>query len=160
MPIVRKNGFSWCYVKKIMTSHDVMWDVFVSIIRDAKFYILCGYIHIFWSLAFVFTSMGWRVVLIDGGCCLMSSSLTPLAHIWFRMQFYFMGLVIITTWVKDKFYYDWYLVNMFLLLTIEVFGCLHELVDNFFHWCVNMVWINKSIRSFFILILCSFYKQS
>ncbi len=41
----------------------------MSIIRNAKFHVLCGYIHIFLSLAFVFTLMGRRVVLMVGGCC-------------------------------------------------------------------------------------------
>jgi len=93
VPIVRKNGFSWCYVKKITTFHDVMWDVFMSIVKDAKFHLLCGYIHIFLSFVIVFTSMCWSVVLMDSGCCLMSSSLTSLAHIWFCKQFYLMGLL-------------------------------------------------------------------
>jgi hypothetical protein len=92
-PIVRKNSFSPCYVKKISTFHDVMWDVFVSIVRDAKFHILYEYIHIFLSVAFVFIAMARCVVLMNGGCCLMLSSLTPLAHIWFCRQFYLMGLL-------------------------------------------------------------------
>jgi hypothetical protein len=93
VPIVRKNGFSWCYVKKRTTFHDVTWDVFMSIVKDANFHLLCGYIHIFLSFVIVFTSMRWHVVLMDGGCCLMSSSLTSLAHIWFCKQFYLMGLL-------------------------------------------------------------------
>jgi hypothetical protein len=65
----------------------------MSIVKDAKFDLLCGYIHIFLSFAFVFTSMCRRVVLMNGVCCLMSSSLTSLAHIWFCKQFYLMGLL-------------------------------------------------------------------
>jgi hypothetical protein len=93
VPIVRKNNFSLCYVKKRTTSRDVMWNVFVSIVKDVKFHLLCGYIHIFLSFAFVFTSMGWCVVLMDDGCRLMSSSLTSFAHVWFCKQFYLMGLL-------------------------------------------------------------------
>jgi hypothetical protein len=92
-PLWEKMVFSWCYVKKRTTFHDVTWDVFMSIVKDAKFHLLCGYIHIFLSFVIVFTSMRWRVVLMDGGCCLMSSSLTSLAHIWFCKQFYLMGLL-------------------------------------------------------------------
>jgi len=65
----------------------------VSIVKNAKFQVLCGYIHIFLSVAFVFTTMGQCVVVMDGGCCLMLSSLTPVAHIWFCRQFYLMGLL-------------------------------------------------------------------
>jgi hypothetical protein len=94
-PLWKKNDFLWCYVKKRTISHDVMWDVFVSIVKDAKFHVLFGYIHIFLSFAFVFTSLGWLVVLMDGGCCLMSSLLTPLAHFWFCRQLYLMGVIVI-----------------------------------------------------------------
>jgi hypothetical protein len=69
----------------------MLCEMFLCLLQDAKFHVLCGYIHSFLSLAFVFTSMGPRLVLMDGGCCLMSSSLTPFAHIWFCRQLYLMG---------------------------------------------------------------------
>jgi len=75
-----KNDFLECYVR-----------YFCVYYKKCKISHFSGYIHIFLSLAFVFTSIG--VVLMDGGCCLMSSSLTPLAHIWFCRQLYFIGLL-------------------------------------------------------------------
>jgi hypothetical protein len=35
-------------------------------------------------------------------------------------------IVTIVIQVKDNIYYDQYLVDMFFLLTIKVFGCFHE----------------------------------
>jgi hypothetical protein len=51
------------------------------------------------------------------------------------------------------------LVGMFLLLAIEVFGCLHQQADGFFHQRVKMAWKAKGIGSPFFLVLHSFYKH-
>jgi hypothetical protein len=40
---------------------------------------------------------------------------------------------IVTSWAKDDFYCNQYLMNMFLFLVIKVFGCLHQQINNFFH---------------------------
>jgi hypothetical protein len=46
---------------------DVVWDVFLSIMRDVKFHVLRGHIHIHLLLAFQY-SCQWVdiVVLMDG----------------------------------------------------------------------------------------------
>jgi hypothetical protein len=53
---------------------------------------------------------------------------------------------------------------MFFFLIIEVFGCLHQQVEDFFHGCAVMMWRTKGIRSHPLLILggvasntCNFY---
>jgi hypothetical protein len=40
---------------------------------------------------------------------------------------------------KDGFYHDQYLRDMFFFLIIEVFGCLHQQVEDFFHGCAVMM---------------------
>jgi len=35
--------------------------------------------------------------------------------------------------LKEGFYCDCYLVDVFLLLAVEILTCLHQQVDNFFH---------------------------
>jgi hypothetical protein len=60
---------------------------------------------------------------------------------------------------KDGFYCNWFLTNIFLLLSIEVFECLHQKSNNIFHQCVNMAWGAKGIGSLSLLILHTFYRQ-
>jgi membrane-associated PAP2 superfamily phosphatase len=62
------------------------------------------------------------------------------------------------TQVKEGFYCDCYLMDMFFALVIKVFRSLHQLFDNIFHQCANMAWIAKGIRSLLLLVLCSFYR--
>jgi hypothetical protein len=45
----------------------------------------------------------------------------------------------------------------FILLVVEIFGCLHQQMNNFLHQFVNITWSAKSSRAFFS-ILCPFYK--
>jgi hypothetical protein len=37
------------------------------------------------------------------------------------------------TVAKDGLYHNWFLMDMFLLLVVEVFGCLQQQVDGFFN---------------------------
>jgi hypothetical protein len=54
----------------------------------------------------------------------------------------------------------WLLPNgCFFPLAIEIFGCLHQQVNNFLYQCANMVWSTKDTTCPPSLVLCSFYKQ-
>jgi hypothetical protein len=59
---------------------------------------------------------------------------------------------------KEGLYWDQYLVDLFLPLAVEIFGCLHQQLDNFFHCCANMAWPTKVFKGLLLLILCAFYK--
>jgi len=61
--------------------------------------------------------------------------------------------------MKEKLYHDRYLMVVFFLLAIEIFGCLHQQADNFFYQCANMVWSTKDTTCLPSLVLCSFYKS-
>jgi hypothetical protein len=43
-------------------------------------------------------------------------------------------------------YCDQHLEDDLILLVIEIFGCLHQHVDDFFHQCANMAWLAKGSR--------------
>jgi len=58
--------------------------------------------------------------------------------------------------VKEGFYCDYYLTNVFFHFVIEVFGCFYQQVDNFVHRCANMLWWAKG-RSEAILIGVVFF---
>ncbi len=47
--------------------------------------------------------------------------------------------VTIEAQTKQGFYCDWFPIDMFLSLAIEVFECLHQQANMFFHRCANMM---------------------
>jgi hypothetical protein len=60
---------------------------------------------------------------------------------------------------KEKNYRNRHPTDQFLLLTIEVFGCLHKQVDVFLHNCVNTMWNLKRLEGPHIFILVIFIHQ-
>jgi hypothetical protein len=47
----------------------------------------------------------------------------------------------------------------FVPLTIEIFRCIYEQVNDFFHQCANMAWLAKGFKDPPLSILCSFYRR-
>ncbi len=68
-------------------------------------------------------------------------------------------VAIVVAQVKNGLYCDQFLLNMFFPLVIEVFGCLYQQQDEFFHQCANMAWGAKGIGILPLSILHAFYKQ-
>ncbi len=66
--------------------------------------------------------------------------------------------MMMATQTKERLYRNQYLVDLFFPLAIEIFGCLHQHVDNFLHRGANMAWTAKVFRSPPLLILCAFYR--
>jgi hypothetical protein len=60
---------------------------------------------------------------------------------------------------KERSYYDQHLVNQFLPLSMEVFGCLHKHADVFLHNCANAIWGLKGLDgpSFFFFLILGFF---
>ncbi len=54
-------------------------------------------------------------------------------------------------------YRDQHLEDDLILLIIEIFGCLHQHVDDFLHQCANMAWLAMGSGGLLLLILCSFF---
>ncbi len=87
---------------------------------------------------------------------LMSSFSTPHEHTYLVPQATLsdgMAMSMLVQ-VKEGLYYDCYPTYVFLSLAIEVFGCLHQLVNNFLHQCANMEWTAKGIESLFFYQFC------
>jgi hypothetical protein len=60
---------------------------------------------------------------------------------------------------KDGFYCDWFPMDMFLHLHVEVFKCLHQQANEFFHRCANIEWVAKGNGGLPFLVLCAFCRQ-
>jgi hypothetical protein len=80
---------------------------------------------------------------------------------WFISQIvHFQGVAaMVTGQAKDGLYYDQFVIDMFFLLTMEGFKCLHQQLDKFLHWCANMAWGAKGIGSLLLWVLRTFYRQ-
>lgn len=59
---------------------------------------------------------------------------------------------------KERHYHNQHLMNVFIPLIINFFNCLHQM-DDFFHWCDNMVWLAEGSGNFPLVILHIFYSQ-
>jgi hypothetical protein len=62
---------------------------------------------------------------------------------------------------KKKSYHDRHLIDHFLPLVIEVFGCLDKQVYVFLHDCANAMWNSKGTKGlppfFFVTFLYNFF---
>jgi hypothetical protein len=65
----------------------------------------------------------------------------------------------ITAQAKVMSYRDRHFEDDFISLIIEIFGYLHQQVNDFLHQCANMAWLTKGSRGPLLLIICSFYRQ-
>ncbi len=52
-----------------------------------------------------------------------------------------------------------HLEDDFIPLVVDIFGYLHQQVDNFLHQCANMTWLTKCCKEISLSILHSFYRQ-
>jgi hypothetical protein len=51
----------------------------------------------------------------------------------------------ITVQAKVVLYYNQHPKNDFILLIVEIFGCLHQHANDFLHHCANMAWSTKGL---------------
>ncbi len=58
---------------------------------------------------------------------------------------------------KESNYCDQYPTNQFLLLTNEVFRCLHKQTNVFFHNCANAIWSLKGPEGLHLFVLVTFF---
>jgi hypothetical protein len=63
------------------------------------------------------------------------------------------------TQAKEMSYHDRHPIDQFVLLTIEVFGCLHKQVDVFLCDCANAIWSLKGLKGFPLSVLVTFFRQ-
>jgi hypothetical protein len=60
------------------------------------------------------------------------------------------------TQTKKQSYRDRHLINQFLPLVVEVFGCLHKQADMFLHNCANAIWSLKGLEGPPLPVLVTF----
>jgi hypothetical protein len=63
------------------------------------------------------------------------------------------------TQAKEKNYHNRHLIDQFLYLAIEVFGCLHKHANVFLHDCANAIWSLKRLEGLHLLTLVTFLCQ-
>jgi len=72
----------------------------------------------------------------------------------------FCGVVtIVTTQANDALYHGQHLMYVFFPFAIEIFDCLHQQVNNFFHQSNEMEWSTKCSSDPLLTILHAFDKQ-
>jgi hypothetical protein len=113
-----------------MASHDVVWNIFVTIVKGARFHVSRKQIHVFHPFPPTLQSSHRQIdimLLIDGVCMLANIIIFDLT--WVDLVLcvaLFRGVVmIIATKAKDNFYHNWFPADMFLPLAIKVFKFLH-----------------------------------
>ncbi len=68
-------------------------------------------------------------------------------------------ITMIATQANVVLYCNRHLEDNFILLAIEIFGCLHQHADDFLHQRANMAWLAKGFGDLSLLIIHSFYKH-
>jgi hypothetical protein len=58
---------------------------------------------------------------------------------------------------KKKSYHKQHPIDQFLLLVIQVFGCLHKQVNVFLHNCANAIWSFKGTKGPPLFIYLGFF---
>jgi hypothetical protein len=96
---------------KRMASHNVVWDVFTTIARDVRFYVLRDQTHVLLFLALQYSCHWIDIVLyVDGVCMLVKLSLlTQLS--WFGFMGYYFSWGYGNNWSSSE---TWYLLWLVL----------------------------------------------
>ncbi len=141
--------FSFVLQTRLGLPHDAIWDAFASIIRGVGFHVSWEQTHIL-PPPFLQSSLRWvNIVLsIDGIHTLVNVVITDptQAYLVSRATLLHGVAMRLIAHVKEGFYHDCYLTNVFLPSAIEVFGCLHQQANKFLHQCANMVWTTKGTK--------------
>ncbi len=121
--------FQCAYGGERIASHDAVWDAFASIVRNAGFHVLWEQTHIL-PLPFLQSScQRIKIVLLVDGIRILADVIIvdpTQADLVSRTTFSCGVVATMVAQVKEGLYYDHYPLNMFFLLAIKVFGCLHQ----------------------------------
>ncbi len=157
---MRTYPFHYAHGGELIVSHDTIRDGFTSIVREMKFHVSHEQIHVLPSppfKLFIGKLTSYYLLMVLTPSPMLSLPLS-LGLIWFLMLFHFKLWLWQLKQRKDLAMIGiWQLA--FLPLTMEVFGCQHQHMDGFFHWCANMVWLAKGSSGSPLAIWCTFYKQ-
>jgi hypothetical protein len=112
-----------------MASHDVVRDAFTIIMRNARFHVLRKQTHVLLSHTLQSLRCQVNIVLsIDGVRTLANVVIIDPIRVDLASRIVLSHGIVVTVvaQAKDGFYRDRFPTNMFLLLAIEVFECLHQ----------------------------------
>jgi hypothetical protein len=145
-----------------MGTHDAICDTFVVITRDVDFHVKWKQLHAL--LSTTFHSFHWWVDIMltkDGIHTLVNVVIANPTWVDLLHQSYatkkFVTFEIIQ--VKEKSYHDWHPIDHFLILTIEMFGCLNKQADVFLHDCLNAMWNFKRLEGLYLSVWVTFCCQ-
>jgi hypothetical protein len=110
----------------------------------AKINSFCRWIDIVFTKDGIHTLID--VVIVDPTCANL------LSWFWTIQRF----VVSNEAQTKEKSYYEQHPTNQFLLLAIEVFGCLHKQINVFLHNCANAIWNFKGTKGPLLSIYLGF----
>jgi hypothetical protein len=144
-------------------TQDVICKTFVIITRDVGYHVGWEQFHAFlsnllnlfcWWINIMFTKDGIRTLidfLIDD---LMWVDLVP--------QFYATQRFVVFKVVeaKEQNYHDWHLIDQFVLLVVEVFGCLHKHLNVFLYDHAKAIWSLRGPKGLHFFVLLTFIHQS
>ncbi len=132
----------------------VVRNTFAAIMRNAGFHMGWKQLHAFFTTTHnSFCQQIDIVVTKDGIHTLTNVVIINPTHV----NLFFQSCTIQgfttsnATQVREKSYHDQHTTNQFLLLTIEILGCLHKQVNVFLHDCANVIWSLKGLESFPLL---------
>jgi len=143
-------------------THDAIHNTFATIAWDVGFHL--GWKHIHALPSTTFNSSRWWINIV-----LTKDDIRTLANIvivdptWadvFPWSYAIQGFATFNaTQAKEKSYHNQHPTNQFLLLTIEVFGCLHKHASVFLHDCANAIWSLKGSKGPHLSIFVTFLHQ-
>jgi hypothetical protein len=147
----------------IMSAHEPMiCDTFVTIMWNVGFHVQQKQLNAFLSI--MFNSFHWWVDNMftkDDICTLIDIVITD--PTWVDLFPWSCATQEFVTsdaaQAKEMSYRDRHPTNQFLLLTIEIFGCLCKQAYVFLHDCANAIWSLKNPKAFHLSIFITFLHQ-
>ncbi len=140
-------------------THDIICDTFPTIAQDVGFHMGWKQLHVFPLITF--NSFCWQVDMVlteDGICTLVNVVIINPT----RMDLLFQSCAIQgfvafdVIQAQERGYCNQHPIDQFLLLTIEIFECLHKHVYVFLHYCANAIWSFKGLEGLHVSILIIF----
>jgi hypothetical protein len=138
-----KDDIPWCCVACLCIHHEKLW--FSCCVQANP--------RSSTSHPLVLSPVGWIVLSVNGIRTLGDVVIVDPIWVDFVSWVTFFRGVVVMMVTKEGLYWNRYLVNLFLLLAFEVFRCLHQEADNFFHRYVNMAWVTKGYKGPLLLVL-------
>jgi hypothetical protein len=143
-------------------THDVIHDTFVAITRDVSFHVGREQLHVFPSITFNSFRQQIDIVLTKYSICTVVNIVIvnpTRTDLFLRSCVIQRFVTLMQLKPKKKNYHNQHSTDQFLLLRIEIFGCLHKYADVFLHNCANVIWNLKGPKGPHLSTLVIFFHQ-